>query len=309
MNLLQQAKQIVFMRRQAAQIKAMQCYQNALNIAQVKSCIQKVDSLLPEIAKSEALNIKDEKLKKEYEQAVKEKEYVLKKYNIDEKDFLPHYQCRICNDTGYNNGEICLCVKQIAFGLITEKYGIDMETLNGFTDNNVQNNEKYKKCLEDKYCIMKKYCCAFPDTKYITHIMSGASGTGKTYLSCFVAKNILQRGFNVIFASAFKLNKMFLNYHTDFNGEYADYIDNLYECDLLIVDDLGTENTYKNVTCEYFLSLISERLSNNKHTIFTTNLGRGDIRERYGERLYSRLFDKNKTFLLHFDGDDLRQLK
>lgn len=119
----------------------------------------------------------------------------------------------------------------------------------------------------------------------------------------------MQKGGSVIFVTAFKLNKIFLNYHLDFSGGYSDYIENLYDCDLLVIDDLGTENIYKNVTCEYFLSLISERITNNRHTLITTNLGAEHLRARYDDRFYSRLLDKNKTYTICFDGEDLRQIK
>lgn len=307
MSLMQSAKEILLKRRQQAQQNAFSAYQKAMSNAELKTCQQEIDRLLPEIAKSEALGKADEKLNKKYSDAINLKKELLQKYNIDEKDFTPKYFCRRCNDSGYINGEVCACLKQIINTIITEQYGLN--SLTGFTDKKVNSSPEYKQLLEDKYAIMNKYCEHFPDTKYCTHIFWGETGTGKTYLSCFIAKNIMKKGHSVIFVSAFKLNKIFLEYHLDFNGQYADYIETLYDCDLLIIDDLGTENCYKNVTNEYLLSLISERLQGCKHTLITTNLGAEHLRQKYDERFYSRLTDKNKTYILNFCGKDLRQVK
>ncbi|MDD4003354.1 MAG: ATP-binding protein [Clostridia bacterium] len=307
MSLMQSAKEILLKRRQQAQQNAYFTYQKAMSNAEIKACQQEIDTLLPEISKSEASGKADEQLNKKYSAALNSKKALMQKYDIDEKDFTPKYFCKKCNDSGYINGKVCACLKQIINTIITEQYGIN--SLTNYTDKKVNSNNDYKKLLEGKYAIMNKYCAHFPDTKYCTHIFWGTTGTGKTYLSCFVAKNIMKKGFSVIFVSAFKLNKIFLEYHLDFNGQYGDYIETLYDCDLLIIDDLGTENCYKNVTNEYFLSLISERLQGSKHTIITTNLGAEHLRQKYDDRFYSRLTDKNKTYIINFCGTDLRQVK
>ena len=83
----------------------------------------------------------------------------------------------------------------------------------------------------------------------------------------------------------------------------------LSNSDLLIIDDLGTENLFKNVTVEYLLSLISSRLERNKHFIITTNLTAKELLDRYNERFLSRLSDKTKTLFLPFNTEDVRRRK
>ena len=80
----------------------------------------------------------------------------------------------------------------------------------------------------------------------------------------------------------------------------------MIDADLLVIDDLGTEPLYKNVTIEYLLSLISNRLENNKHFIITTNLSSAELIERYNERLISRLSDKTKNLHIPFKTKDFR---
>ena len=76
--------------------------------------------------------------------------------------------------------------------------------------------------------------------------------------------------------------------------------------ELLVIDDLGTEPRYNNVTCEYLLMVIEERTSKGLSTMITTNLSPDRILRTYNERIYSRLFDKRRSVTLLFEGEDLR---
>ena len=91
-------------------------------------------------------------------------------------------------------------------------------------------------------------------------------------------------------------------------GEKPD-LSPLTDCDLLVIDDLGTEQIYKNVTLEYLLSTISERILAQKHTIITTNLTPEELLDRYGDRLYSRLMDKRIGRAIKFPDTDFRLIK
>ena len=106
--------------------------------------------------------------------------------------------------------------------------------------------------------------------------------------------------------TAFNLNSLFLKYHTT-NVKERDYIlTNLIETDVLLIDDLGTEPIIKNVSIEYLTLLLTER--QNKHTIIATNLTDEEIQNKYGDRVFSRLTNKNMSKLLYLDGDDLRHI-
>lgn len=308
MNLIKEAEDIILKRKTEAENKAVINYNNSLKIVEIKDIEKVYNSLLPKYSRLEAFNLKDEKLEEKYVLINQKRKEILKKYNINQKDFKPAYSCKKCNDTGYINGKMCICLKQEINNLISIKFGMGKE-YNSFNKNNFNNNDIYKKQLSKIYDNIIKYCENFPDTKYKSLIFTGLSGTGKTYLASCIANSISQKGCTVILITAFKLNEIFLKYHIDFKGDGRDYIENLNNCDLLIIDDLGTENTLKNVTNEYLLSLISERLYNNKHTLVTTNLNGEQLRQKYDDRLYSRLTDKNKTYIFNFKGQDLRQVK
>ena len=101
---------------------------------------------------------------------------------------------------------------------------------------------------------------------------------------------------------------MFLKYRTSFNENKAGLLDGVLNCDVLIIDDLGSEPNIKN-TEEYFYSLFNERLSKNKSTVITTNLNLNQLLLRYGERTFSRLCNKANSLSIKVVNTDLRLKK
>jgi DNA replication protein DnaC len=300
-NLVKQAENIVNKRKKEAENAAENAYEKAMEIPEVKACEVAYCALLPKISRCEALNFDDKKLKESFEKAFRQRKEIFKKYVINEKDFEPRYHCPKCKDTGYYEGKECVCLKQEINAIINREYGAGV--FNSFEDGLPENFNE----LNGIYEKIRKYCECFPDNKYLTLIFRGMSGTGKTCLASCVADSVIKKGYTVIFITAFKLNEIFKMYHLDFKGKGADLLENLYTCDLLVIDDLGTETSLKNITNEYLLSLISERTFNNKHLIVTTNFDDEKLFNKYDGRLTSRLLDKNKTYIFNFTGDDLRQ--
>lgn len=309
MSLIKQAEEIIKRNRQEAEALAERHYEDALKVEVFADIERQYRALIPALAKSEALGIPDPDLQQEYASVVKKRKEVMAKYGIKEKSFLPAYTCKKCSDTGYFEDKTCICLKQAASSVITSEYGIDVLNLRSFEESDIETNPVLKSCLHSQYDNMQKYCRSFPDTKYRMLIFSGTTGTGKTRLASCMAKQLMERGFSVIFITAFKMNEIFLKYHLDFKGDGRLYLEKLYKCDFLILDDLGTENTLKNVTNEYLLSIISERIITKKHTVVTTNLDSEQIRQKYDDRMHSRLTDKSVGYTFNFAGEDLRQLK
>ena len=119
---------------------------------------------------------------------------------------------------------------------------------------------------------------------------------------------IVQKGYTTLFISAFDLNNMFLEEHLS-TYEQKEHLKNLMETDCLIIDDLGTEPMRKNVTKEYLLLLLNERLTKNKATIITSNLSPEQILNKYEERIFSRIFNKRSSLILEFNGKNNRLKK
>lgn len=212
------------------------------------------------------------------------------------------YKCNICNDTGIYNGERCKCFNRYLTEIILQS--LEIPKTKGIPFSNVIPNPN----LNKQFKIMKNYADNFPNTKINNLVLCGSVGTGKTMLAKCVFKSLENTDSIAIFLTATDLNNIFLKVHTSQIDRTLTF-DILSNCDLLIIDDLGTENTFKNVTIEYLLSLLSYRIDNNKHFIITTNLTSKELYERYNERLFSRLSDKTKTLFLPFNSEDMRRRK
>ena len=255
-------------------------------------------------------------LKHEFDDLKKEKEYILKKYNLSEEYFLPRYECKICNDTGYlQSGEKCNCFKQ---QLINEAYKMSnisrmLEVQNFNTLNyTLFSNEKYDEeglspldNMENIYKDCLKFIEEFQEDNRKNLLFYGNTGLGKTFMCSCIAKQILDRGYTVIYQTAFKLFEImgeykFKDYDSHINKE--DY-ENVFECDLLIIDDLGTEYT-NNFTNNELFNIINTRLLNGKKTIISTNYTPKQLGEAYAQRIFSRIFDSFK--MIKFFGKDLR---
>lgn len=216
----------------------------------------------------------------------------------------PKPRCGKCNDTGRKNGKICDCAVSLAIKSQSGDMGIPMHT---FADVDFtvygDKQEEYKKLFGS----IEKICDIYPANKKRCIVIIGNTGNGKTYLAGCAAQKALGRGLSVMALTAFAANNRFLKYHTTFNEDKSGWLDPMLDCSFLIIDDLGTESILKNVTLEYFYQIINERNTSGKLTLITTNLGHDDILARYGERIYSRLFDKSLSFAYSIKGKDIRK--
>ncbi|HEY8419944.1 MAG TPA: ATP-binding protein [Clostridia bacterium] len=220
----------------------------------------------------------------------------------------PQYSCPTCQDSGYFGKELCVCAKKEISQRVASMCGIYGNMSCSFNDCNfdVFKDPKQKELMIQTYEKMGQYCAKFPNTNYNTIVFSGATGTGKTHLISCIATELSYKGFYVFFTTAFGLSNIFLRSHTANIEDKLQYIEPLIDCDLLIIDDLGTEPLYRNVTESYLYTIINERQIIKKHTLISTNLGLEDILNRYGERIFSRLNNKANSLFLSFTGKDIR---
>ena len=143
--------------------------------------------------------------------------------------------------------------------------------------------------------------------KIITLI--GNTGVGKTYLAECTVNNAINNSFYTVYTTAFALGNEMLSYHlADLNNKKT-ILSKFLNCDFLVIDDLGSEPKYNNVTEEYLYLIINERLNKNKNTLITTNLDLEQIRNNYGERIFSRIANQNKCAIIKLQGKDLRLKK
>lgn len=239
---------------------------------------------------------------KDHKNLSKEKKELEQKRNrlFPETLSSPEYFCKKCNDTGYVNGKTCECFKKLYSELLCEKLGIPSQEKATFEKETLS---KKVPTLGNTY--IKYSNLDFPDI--VSSVFIGLCGTGKTYLAECIASKFEQEK-NVLFLSAFNLNNILVKYHSAPVEEKPFYFSTLTECDLLIIDDLGSEPIYNKVTVEYLFALFEERRKNGNPFIVTTNLNLSEILSRYGERVFSRLVQKGKTEIIHFDCANLRNI-
>lgn len=228
------------------------------------------------------------------------------KTGVKKSDLTPEYDCKLCNDTGFTkNGEKCSCynlaLKKIAFDAL----GIESPSLPSFEKSKYEDKNGLKK-IYDK---IKVYCEKFTPSTAKNIVISGDVGTGKSFLAGAIVTQVEKAGYNPIFITAQNLNNVFLKYHTAPIDEKSFYSSLLCDCDLLVIDDLGCEPPFKNVTNEYLLMVLCERTAKSLPTIITTNLSQNQLLDRYGDRVLSRLNDKRRGSFIEIKGEDLRRLK
>ena len=161
--------------------------------------------------------------------------------------------------------------------------------------------EEHKKI----YDAFKQYTDKFPKVKTPNILITGGTGTGKTFAIDAIKKKLINRGFDVQYTTAFNMVKEFQKYNNSFWRD-SEQIDIFIECGLLIVDDLGTESTMGNMTNGHIYNIINERLVNGRPFIITTNLTPKEIEEKYDSRITSRILSKETTASFIMKGKDLR---
>lgn len=245
----------------------------------------------------------------------KQKELILAEAGYSSEDFEPHYGCADCQDTGYTNNKKCHCFLQAELEYIysqsnirhlLSKENFDTFSLGYYPEDLIDPASQLSSLRLAQSALQKSkdFVADFPK-KADNLLIYGQTGTGKTFLTNCIARELLNAGHSVIYFSATQLFDQFAKYTFDKDGTADDY-QNIFNCDLLIVDDLGTEvpNAF---TVSKFFQCINERLLREKSTIISTNLSLKDVAEIYSERISSRLMS-NYT-LIKMYGNDIRIIK
>lgn len=205
----------------------------------------------------------------------------------------PPCRCKLCGDTGYIDGKYCRCAVNLAVANNAQNLALPRVDF-------AAAQKTSPKAMAKVYAAAAKYADAFPDDPKPFFILIGSSGTGKTMLASAVATAFMERGASVITVTAFDFVKRAKDYHTQFAiDDYTDLFTPMLDCDMLCIDDLGTETLLKNITLEYLYTVVNERWLRGKHTLVTTNLTPQALLARYGESVFSRLCDVNRAHLFN----------
>lgn len=224
-----------------------------------------------------------------------------------------HYRCSKCKDTGYIITEKCKCYKQKLIQIYYKNSEIEEATkLNNFNSFNINyysphriGDEKYSPRKNMEVILDKVLHNYIPNFNTIDDnlLFYGNSGTGKTFLSHCIAKDLLDRGYLVVYKTSDELIRNLKEIRFDNNQQIEDLLVN---CDLLIIDDLGAEQVTEFSVTELF-TLLNKKILKKQKMIISTNLSLSDLTKTYAERITSRLFGNFTLFKVY--GEDIRVKK
>ena len=262
-------------------------------------------------AGGEALSLM-EKAKAENLALQREREQIIR--SCFEEGFLDETPiCPVCSGLGFVGSAMCECLaelcrqeqkKELTF-LSAGRESFDQFRLDYYSDKPTPAGYVPRVIMEKTYQTCRRYAFGFHE-KAGNLLFSGNTGLGKTFLSACIARTVADQGYSVVYESAGKLFQTLEKARFEANDENRRAAAKYAECDLLIVDDLGTELPGQFVTAALY-SLINDRLLETKPTIISTNLSEEELVRRYNPQIASRLRGSYKR--VAFVGDDIRLLK
>lgn len=230
-------------------------------------------------------------------------------------DFLaPIYRCAACKDTGRTGETVkepCECLKKAYQQKLRKKIGLSgtrtetFETFDAevFPDEKIPGLDFTQREMMMLYrTVCEKWANEYPDAEYRDLLLTGSTGLGKTFLLRAMAERLIERDINVLIISAYKMLEILRKSYF----ENDDSATELLDAQVLMIDDLGSEPLMQNVTVEQLFNLLNERQNKGLSTVISTNLEMSKFRERYTERIASRLRDNRSCKVISLLGKDIR---
>lgn len=289
-------------------------------IPEIHSIQEQLVKLSADYARKELLNPDREDDYSSYintKRVLKEKKRKLLTDNGYPADYLaPIYNCKLCCDTGYIDNKPCKCFTQRKIALLYQHSNLmdvlDSENFSTFSEKYYDDkviNDNVSMTPRQNILKLKNICLEYVkhfDDTYKNIIFYGNTGVGKTFITHCIAKALLDTLHTVVYLSALQLiNTLENNRFSNDDKEVSDSngLSDIFESELLIIDDLGTELVNSFTSSELF-NFIEERHLNRKSTIISTNLSFKELRKKYSERIFSR-FTGYYTFYM-IVGNDIR---
>ena len=232
------------------------------------------------------------------------------------QDYLqPIYRCPVCQDTGYVGEPVhepCACLKRAVMQRLYRSEGLqrleqeNFETFDEgiFPDAPLEGFKGSQRFYINK---IRERCERFADgfdpSAGEGLVLCGKPGLGKTFLMNCVAQRVLERGYSVMIVSAYRLVEIMRRYL--FEEAEAGQVEDMLSCDLLCIDDLGSEPMMRN-TVSALYHIVSERHNARRGIVITTNCSLKELDERYDARVTARLCDQRRVQIIEFVGSDVR---
>ena len=234
-------------------------------------------------------------------------------------DYLElHYRCPDCRDTGLIDGRKCHCFLQAQMKLLHAQSNLEdvleRENFNALSYEYYDDTEILSQLGITNAAYMRRVvagCREFVrdfDKKHDNLLFTGSTGVGKTFLTNCIARELMDDFHSVIYLTASDLFDVFSRNKFDYDNaeDMKDMYRFILDCDLLIIDDLGTE-LINSFTSSQLFYCITERMNMSRSTIISTNLTLARLRDSYTDRVTSRIMSGYRIIPLY--GGDIRLLK
>lgn len=269
------------------------------------------------VAKARKLLSGDEnamaELKRELAALIEKKNNLLVAAGFSANYLEPVYECPDCKDTGYIGTEKCHCFQKAIVDLlytqsnlknIVAKENFDTFSFAYYSDNHIDpvTGRSSLVTMKNAHAVAREFVDTFRDD-FRNLFLYGDTGIGKTFLSNCIAKELIDKSFSVIYLTSYELFDTLAKSKFGKDDTAEALASHIFDCDLLIIDDLGTELANSFTVSQLFLCL-NERLLRKKSTIISTNLSLESLVDIYSERTFSRI-TSNYT-MLKLTGDDIR---
>ena len=253
-------------------------------------------------AAMERLRDRDQTLRQEYQA-------LLQKEGLSPQDLEPRYACPRCGDTGFVDGKLCSCLRQLQRSLAYEKLSMDVPldrcTFGTFSLDYYKNDPRAHRQMEAVLRFCQDYAARLRKNSP-SLLFKGATGLGKTHLSLAIANAALEKGLGVVYGSAQSFAVALEKERFQRGEDGGDTNAQLLECDLLILDDLGAEFPSQYVNAALY-NVGNARILGERPTIISTNLNLKELEDRYSPRFASRILGAFGT--VEFLGSDVRVQK
>lgn len=260
-----------------------------------------------------------ERAKKRLNELREERKMLLVACGYSPEDMEMTYDCPLCKDTGYTLGKKCKCFRQQEIALLYRESGLERqlekENFDTFTDRYYDPkfliNRESGLTLPAYMAAVAERCRQFAHEfkeKGGNLLFTGPAGVGKTFLTHCIAKDLIEQSVSVVYMSAVELTDTMAAARVS-GGDDAEAERRaglIRDCELLIIDDLGTELNNSMTNMELFRCL-DERLKRGQSTVISTNLSPNELRDTYADRIASRI---NSAYqIIRFFGPDIREIK
>ena len=288
-------------------------------ISEIKDLDNEITTLSIEEAKSRILKgTADNDIAGKISSLSEKKKELLRINGYDEDYLEPIYSCPLCKDEGYSDGHVCSCAKKIRIQELYKRsnlnavfkkenfstFSLDIYSKEPFKDQPLTPYQNASNILKRAHNYVKNF-----DSEHGNILIYGSTGLGKTFISNCIAKELLDSAHSVLYLSANELFEQVLSRYImtrDNSTALKSIYEYLYNSDLLIIDDLGTEVLSSFVRSQLF-EILNKRMLTEKATIITTNLDLATLQDRYSERIMSRIAKDYVLFPLY--GEDIRYRK